>query len=166
MATDDRIKPVNDESGCLVANAARRRSFLKKQKSVSFGMVRIHKITQGVDPPSSSQAPSEFSDSDLIERGLFSLETYEHCHRSPIKKPIRTRRLTNKQTAMKSTSLCIDMSGDQDVQMSLSTKLAAVCKNKANYRVIKTVGDEYPGNVLMAHEVSPRRGCRTVARSW
>lgn len=159
MPPKDKSKPINNEAeGHLAPNPQKRRS-LKKQKSVSFGMVRIHKITHGVDPPSSSQAPSAFAENDLTETGLVSLETFERVHRSPVKRPNRTRCSTNKPTGF---SKCAPLCGNQanyhqDVQMSFNLKLAALCYNKASYRVITAVGNEYPGKVLMAHEVSPRR---------
>lgn len=127
---------------------------------MSFGTVRIHKITQGIDPPSSSQDPSEFSDSDLLETGLFAVDTFEYGYRSPGKRPSRTRLSSKMPTELPCDPPCGDHAGCQDAQTSLNSKLAAVGKIKASYRIVKTVGDEYPGNVLMAHEVSPRRASR------
>jgi hypothetical protein len=116
----------------LVVNDITKRRSSDRENSVSFGTVRIHKITQGVDPPSSSQAPSEFSDSGLIETGFFSLETYEQFHRTPEKHPNQTQFPLVKPSK----------ANRRDVQKKLSTKLATVYNTK-EFRDRKTEREDF-----------------------
>jgi hypothetical protein len=120
MAAQTKVKMAKREQKGLVVNDVTKRRSSEKENSVSFGTVRIHKITQGVDPPSSSQAPSEFSDSGLIETGLFSLETYEQFHRCSDKHLHRTQPHLIKASK----------ANRRDVQTQFSTKLATACNAK------------------------------------
>lgn len=147
------MKPINNKLEAPFNFALRRRSS-NNQKSVSFGSVRIHKITQGIDPPS-SHLPLTFSDCDLSEARLFSLETYEQRDKSPVKRHARIRRRDDKPADIISV-FHVDNSDYESAQMNLNRKLA-VCNHDAGYRVIKGVTDKCAGNVLMAHDVSPRR---------
>lgn len=122
----------------------------KVRKSVTFGLVRTHKICQGIDPPSSSMI-TESTDCDLTENELCSLEVFELKYRSPVKISSRVRRRqraddtsqSQESTSTNGTEKRTQQEG-QDVPTDEEHHLSTINTKTASFHVIQAVDDGTP----------------------
>lgn len=120
----------------------------KGRKNVSFGLVRTHKICQGVDPPS-NHALTESTDCDLTENELCSIEVYETNYRSPTKTRARHRNRVDKSLQIQ--SLSDSATGGAENTDTLESEDVVSENQSTSYHVIQAVDDGCPRDILLAH---------------
>lgn len=140
------------------------------QKSVSFGLVRTHKIRQGVDPPS-SHTLTESTDCDLTESELCSIDVYELVYKSPTRKSSRVqhRSRTDDAASQKESS---SEEGNSSEKIDThkredATSGELTTENRVgSYHVIQAVDDACPKEVLLAEDFDFARFKRKTATKF
>ena len=135
-----------------------------RRKSVSFGLVRTHKICQGVDPPS-NHAYTESTDCDLTENELCSIEVYELNYRSSsstlTKSSSRARSCNCVDPALQSMSSLSEPTSNLEtttesddskisVQPLLLSSSEPPISSSSSYHVIRAADDGRPREILPA----------------
>lgn len=141
----------------------------KGRRNVSFGLVRTHKICQGVDPPS-NHALTESTDCDLTENELCSIEVYELNYRSPTKSSSRARSRNRADNALQIPSLTESETVSENAETPQSEEIIFVqplsqeklTSTSSSYHVIQAVDDGCPREILLAENFDfPRFKRRT-----
>jgi hypothetical protein len=126
---------------------------VKGRKNVSFGLVRTHKICQGIDPPS-NHALTESTDCDLTESELCSIEIYELNYRSPTKSSSRTR-VRNRNDKVPLLQSLFEPDKLSETADTLESTGVPLEKQRSviqspSYHVIQAVDDGCPRHILLA----------------
>jgi hypothetical protein len=157
----------DSENNLNVLPQAAKADVAKHRKNVSFGLVRTHKICQGIDPPS-NQALTESTDCDLTESELCSIEIYEQNYRSPTKSSSRTRvrNRIDKVPPIQSLFEPDRLSEAADTHESIDVPLEKqrLDNQSPSFHVIQAVDDGCPRHILLAENFDfprPKRKTKT-----